>query len=130
MRKIRSKGMNPEILVRKMIYRMGYRYRLHRSDLLGRPDLVFTSRKKVIFVHGCFWHQHAATTCKIARVPKSNKSYWLPKLQNNVERDAQHLQCLKQAGWDVLVIWECEIRDRTLTENRVRSFLDPNQQGT
>ena len=85
---------------------------------------------KVIFVHGCFWHQHTADTCKIARTPKSNTSYWLPKLQKNVERDAQHLYSLKKAGWDVLIIWECQTHDTLSTENRMRSFLDPNQHQT
>lgn len=124
MRAIRSKGMKPELSVRKMIHRMGYRYRLHRTDLPGRPDLVFGSRKKVIFVHGCFWHQHPSPNCKIVRTPKSNTSYWEPKLANNRTRDIQHQLALRRHGWDVLILWECEILRDDALETRVRTFLD------
>ena len=123
MRAIRSTGMRPEITVRKLIHGMGYRYRLHRRNLPGRPDLVFPSQKKVIFVHGCFWHQHAGRNCKIVRKPKSNTDYWLPKLRQNVKRDAEHFIALKKQGWKVLVIWECEVCDDATIERRVRNFL-------
>ena len=125
---IRREGMTPEMVVRKMVHRMGYRYRLHQRDLPGRPDLVFASRKKVIFVHGCFWHQHALRTCKIVRLPKSNTSYWIPKLKKNAERDSQHYRSLKERGWAVLVIWECETADIQSTEMRVRRFLGDKHQ--
>ena len=124
---IRAEGMKPEMVVRKMVYRMGYRYRLHQHHLPGRPDLVFSSRKKVIFVHGCFWHQHDLRTCKIVRLPKSNTSYWIPKLKTNAERDSQHYRSLKELGWAVLVIWECEIADMKSIERRVRRFLGDKQ---
>ena len=125
---IRATGMTPEVVVRKMVHRMGYRYRLHQRDLPGRPDLVFASRRKVIFVHGCFWHQHDLRTCKIVRLPKSNTSYWIPKLKKNAERDSQHYRSLKERGWAVLVIWECETADTESTEARLRRFLGDKQQ--
>ena len=106
---IRSKGMKPEMIVRRNLHAMGYRYRLHRKDLPGKPDLVFPARRKVILVHGCFWHQHADPGCKIARRPKSNREYWLPKLERNVMRDTENQVRLRELGWDVLVIWECEV---------------------
>ena len=102
MRAIRSKDMKPEMTVRKLVHRMGYRYRLHRHDLPGRPDLVFSSRKKVIFVHGCFWHQHSDLGCNIVRWPCSNLEYWEPKLRGNQERDRKHHEQLYKAGWQVL----------------------------
>lgn len=124
MRRIRAKDMKPEILVRKLIHNMGYRYRLHRKDLPGKPDLVFPSRKKVIFVHGCFWHQHNSPTCKISRIPKSNQGYWIPKLNKNKKRDAQQIQALETSGWKVLVIWECEIKNFEAVSSKASSFLD------
>ena len=109
MSNIRAKGMKPEMTVRRITHAMGYRYRLHRKDLPGKPDLVFQSRRKVIFVHGCFWHQHTEPTCKVARRPRSNQGYWLPKLERNVARDAEHQAYLTVSGWDVLVLWECDV---------------------
>src|ERR1700680_2467345 len=108
MRRIRSKGMLPELAVRSLVHRMGFRFRLHRNDLPGKPDLVFASRRKVIFVHGCFWHSH---NCKVAHVPKSNRDYWVPKFQRNKARDRKNIDALAANGWDVLVIWECEMQD-------------------
>ena len=125
MSNIRAKGMKPEMIVRRITHAMGYRYRLHRKDLPGKPDLVFPARRKVIFVHGCFWHQHADPKCKIARLPKSNQDYWLPKLERNVIRDGDHLTTLRLMGWDVLVIWECEIKKDARITERIRRFLDP-----
>ena len=121
---IRSKGMKPEMTVRRRLHSMGYRYRLHRKDLPGKPDLVFPGQRKVILVHGCFWHQHADPDCKIARRPKSNKEYWLPKLERNVARDAKHQVQLRELGWDVLVIWECEVRAGSDFLEKVRNYLD------
>ena len=121
MSRIRSKDMAPEIFVRRLVYAMGYRYRLHRSDLPGKPDLVFLNRKKIIFVHGCFWHQH--TKCKDGHVPKSNIKYWQPKLERNVQRDKKTLKELKELGWKVLVVWECEIKDQESLSVKIEQFL-------
>ena len=121
MRAIRSKGMRPELAVRRLVHGMGYRYRLHRTDLPGRPDLVFRSRRKVIFVHGCFWHRHH---CKYAHVPRTNVDYWRPKLKRNAARDAKNLKALAAEGWRCLVIWECELKaDEGRILKRVDSFL-------
>ena len=125
MRAIRSKGMRPELAVRSLVHRLGYRYRLHRKDLPGKPDLVFASRRKVIFVHGCFWHSH---DCKIAHTPKSNKGYWMPKLERNRLRDQKHIAALTEAGWQTLVIWECETAQETALCVRVRNFLEKKSQ--
>jgi DNA mismatch endonuclease (patch repair protein) len=125
MRAIRSKGMKPEIAVRRLAHSMGYRFRLHRKDLPGKPDMVFPSRRAVIFVHGCFWHQHPDPYCKDARLPKSNKDYWWPKLSRNQTRDAEHEAALKTQGWRVLVIWECQTMDEAALKNLLKSFLDP-----
>ncbi|WP_420405422.1 very short patch repair endonuclease [Nisaea sp.] len=124
MRRIRSKDMKPEMVVRRLVHRLGYRYRLHRKDLPGKPDLVFGPRRAVIFVHGCFWHQHDKASCLDGRAPKSNTGYWGPKLARNVERDAGAQMALAEAGWRVLVIWECETRQLGDLENRIREFLD------
>lgn len=102
---------------------MGYRFRLHQRDLPGKPDLVFASRKKVIFVHGCFWHQHELASCLDGRTPKSNQAYWGSKLARNVERDGEVQAALKDIGWEVLVIWECEIRKAELLADKINSFL-------
>jgi DNA mismatch endonuclease, patch repair protein len=120
MRAIRSKDMLPELAVRSVVHKMGYRFRLHGNDLPGKPDLVFPSRRKVIFVHGCFWHSH---NCKAAHVPKSNVSYWGPKLQRNQARDGKNIKTLRADGWKALVIWECETRDEGAVRKRVAKFL-------
>jgi DNA mismatch endonuclease, patch repair protein len=122
MSRIGSKHTKPEMLVRKMVHAMGYRYRLHGKDLPGKPDLVFRSRKKVIFVHGCFWHLH--TSCREGRIPSSRGEYWAPKLNRNQSRDADHLNALNIAGWRVLVVWECETKNINLLEDRIRGFLE------
>ena len=124
MSNIRAKGMKPEMLVRRLTHSMGYRYRLHRKDLPGKPDLVFPTRRKVVFVHGCFWHQHASAACKIARVPQSNRDYWLPKLQRNAARDAEHRAKLDELGWEALTLWECEVEGAKCIRERIRQFLD------
>lgn len=123
MSKIRATGMKPEMAVRQLVHSLGYRYRLHRKDLPGKPDLVFPARKKVIFVNGCFWHQHSEPSCKITNRPKSNQEYWLPKLKKNTQRDAQNHAKLHELGWDVLVIWECEVIDNTGLVERVQDYL-------
>lgn len=121
MRRIRSKNTAPEMAVRSLAHRLGYRYRLHRKDIPGKPDLVFPGRRKVIFIHGCFWHQHPG--CREGRPPKSNTAYWLPKLERNMERDKAALAELTAAGWDVLVIWECETRNAESLARRLAGFL-------
>jgi DNA mismatch endonuclease (patch repair protein) len=124
MRAIRSKGMKPELLVRRIAHRLGYRFRLHRNDLPGKPDLAFIGRKKAIFVHGCFWHQHPDPHCSDARVPKSNLSYWIPKLERNVARDTIQRRALEEGGWKVLTVWDCETKDVVKLQQRIRTFLD------
>lgn|ERR1039458_117369 len=120
MRAIRSKDMRPELKVRSLVHRLGYRFRLHRKDLPGKPDLVFGPRRKVIFVHGCFWHSH---NCKMAHVPKSNQQYWGPKLERNKTRDREAVEALEARGWQSLTVWECETRDDDGLEGRLRGFL-------
>src|ERR1035438_4800119 len=105
MRRIRSKDTAPEMMVRTTVHRMGFRYRLHAGHLPGRPDLVFGKRKKIIFVHGCFWHMHER--CKLTHVPVTRREYWKPKLEGNRRRDEANRQALEKNGWSVLVIWEC-----------------------
>jgi DNA mismatch endonuclease (patch repair protein) len=124
MRRIRGKDTKPELIVRKALFAMGYRYRLHAAKLPGKPDLVFAKLRKVIFVHGCFWHNHSHIQCKIARLPKTNSDYWADKLRRNVERDAGHLTELRQAGWKVLVIWECQIRSIASHMRPIKRFLE------
>jgi DNA mismatch endonuclease, patch repair protein len=119
---IRNKDMKPEVAVRRLVHRMGYRYKLHEHALPGRPDMVFVGRRKIIFVHGCFWHQHGSD-CKLTHVPRSNLSYWQPKLERNKARDIEHCDALRSAAWDVLIIWECEIGNRGL-ERSIRRFLE------
>lgn len=124
MRAIKSKNMLPETSVRRIAYGLGYRFRLHIKDLPGKPDLVFRPRKKVIFVHGCFWHQHSKARCLDGRLPKSNSAYWNKKLLGNVERDRRHLKALKADGWKILIVWECETKDEANLAKRLRAFLD------
>jgi DNA mismatch endonuclease, patch repair protein len=118
---IRSRNTKPEIAVRSLIHRMGYRYRLHASDLPGRPDLVFRARRKVIFVHGCFWHLHR--NCPNCRLPKSRRDYWKPKLERNAMRDKQVRQRLRHLGWRFSVGWECELKRPQNLSRKVRIFL-------
>lgn len=108
MSRIGSKNTAPEILVRQLLFREGYRYRLHRRDLPGKPDIVISASKVAIFIHGCFWHQHRAVRCNDGKLPKSNKSYWSKKLLGNVNRDRRHCAALRTMGWKVATIWECE----------------------
>lgn len=122
MRAVKSRDTGPEMLTRRIIHAMGYRYRLHRKDLPGKPDLVFPSRRKTIFVHGCFWHGH--TCARGARMPKSNRSYWKSKIGRNVERDRESSRALRKEGWGVLIIWECEMNNREVLRARLRRFLD------
>jgi DNA mismatch endonuclease (patch repair protein) len=123
MRKIRSKDTKPEVRLRKLLFRLGYRFRLHRKDLPGKPDIVFPGRKKVIFIHGCFWHQHR--DCREGRLPGSRQEYWIPKLKNNISRDQKHVVDLQNLGWKVLVIWECQAAKIDHTEDTMLKFLGP-----
>ncbi|TVZ41176.1 T/G mismatch-specific endonuclease [Alteromonadaceae bacterium 2753L.S.0a.02] len=124
MGRIKHKDTKPEMKVRKLVHGMGYRYRLHKVNLPGKPDLVFSSRKKIIFVHGCFWHRHPDPCCKLARLPKSKIDFWLPKLEGNRKRDEENLRRLNASGWDVLVVWECEIKDKERLKAHIKEFLE------
>ena len=127
MRAVKAKNTGPEMAVRRLVHSMGYRYRLHRKGLPGKPDLVFALRRKVIFVHGCFWHGHA---CKRgARIPKANRDYWTRKIARNKERDQHHLSALHADRWQALVIWECEVGHAD-TEHRFRRFLGATRTST
>lgn len=124
MRAVKSKDTGPEMIVRSLAHSLGYRYRLHRADLPGKPDLVFPGRRKVIFVNGCFWHGH---NCKRgARRPATNADYWREKVARNVERDRRTTDQLRASGWDILTVWECETQanGRETLGQRLQNFLD------
>ena len=122
MRRVRGKDTQPELTVRRMAHRMGLRFSLHRSDLPGNPDLVFPCRRKVIFVHGCFWHGH---DCRSGRNrPSSNREYWIPKLDRNKARDAASRRRLRAQGWSVLTVWECELKHTERLRNRIARFFE------
>lgn len=121
MSRIRGKGSAPEMKLRRLVHGMGFRYRLHIKELPGKPDLVFPSRHAVIFMHGCFWHRHQG--CKLARLPKSKLDFWKTKLEANKERDLLHKRQLRDLGWRVLVVWECEMSDTDRVSAIVRDFL-------
>jgi len=110
MARIRAKNTQPEMAVRRLAHAMGFRFRLHRKDLPGSPDLVFPRLRKVVFVHGCFWHLHRDPGCRNAAIPKTRTDWWIAKLERNCQRDAAAEAALRDLGWDVLVLWECEIR--------------------
>ncbi|MGC9417812.1 MAG: very short patch repair endonuclease [Rhodovulum sp.] len=120
MQAVKGKDTKPELVVRRLLYRMGYRYRLHRRDLPGKPDVAFIGRKKAIFVHGCFWHWHG---CPKGQLPKSRLDYWQPKLEANVNRDRAKIEELEARGWKVLVVWECEIKDIERLGTKLRDFV-------
>ncbi|WP_242540531.1 very short patch repair endonuclease [Trinickia mobilis] len=124
MRRVRGKDTQPELLVRRLLHGLGYRFRIHRSELPGKPDIAFIRRRRLIFVHGCFWHQHG---CGHYKMPQSSTDFWHKKLASNVERDRRHMQQLHDDGWQVLVIWECELRDRSALANRLTAFLGPTR---
>lgn len=119
---VRSKDTKPEMRVRKLVHAMGYRYRLHVPNLPGRPDLVFPRLRKIIFVHGCFWHQHSCAMG--ARMPKSKIRFWRKKLEGNKKRDAEIMRRLKKNGWSILIIWECQISKTEALKARLKKFLD------
>jgi DNA mismatch endonuclease (patch repair protein) len=121
MRRVRGKNTKPELSVRRAAFALGLRYRLHQRELPGRPDLVFASRRKVVFVHGCFWHRHAG--CRRASMPTTNGEFWLAKFARNVERDARCERELQSAGWEVLVVWECQAKDADALQLLLGAFL-------
>lgn len=122
MARVRGQNTKPEMIVRRLVHALGYRYRLHRKDLPGKPDLVFGPRRKAIFVHGCFWHGHH---CKRgARKPKQNADYWTAKIARNVARDRENLAALEAMGWQALTIWECELKEVAALETRLKAFLE------
>ena len=120
---IKGKNTKPEIAIRKALFAFGLRYRIHDKRLPGKPDLVFPRRKAVVFVEGCFWHQHAEADCRRGRAPRSNLGYWRPKLNRNVERDAEAIQNLTKLGWSVLTLWECEIGSDSDLTRKICDFL-------
>ena len=122
MGQVKSKGMKPEMQVRRLLHRLGYRYRLHRTDLPGRPDLVFPARHKIVFVNGCFWHYHSG--CPRVRIPATNRDYWHAKLERNRARDERNLGLLEERGWAVTTVWECQLRDLATTTERLIAFLE------
>ncbi|MGY6627344.1 MAG: very short patch repair endonuclease [Oceanicaulis sp.] len=121
---VKGRGTKPEMIVRRLAHGLGYRFRLHRKDLPGKPDLTFPGRRAVIFVHGCFWHGHDCP--RGARQPKQNAAYWTVKIARNKERDAANAAALSQAGWRVLTVWECEMKDRAALSLRLQGFLGPS----
>jgi len=125
---IRGKNTKPEMVVRKLVHGMGFRFRIHRTDLPGSPDLVFPRLRRVIFVHGCFWHRHPG--CRLAYTPKSNTQFWLDKLAANTWRDALAVKALDALGWEVLIVWECEVSNLIALTQRLNSFLAAEQHRT
>ena len=122
MSRVRATDTKPEMTVRRLVHGMGFRYRLHAGDLPGRPDLVFSARGKIIFVHGCFWHRHG--TCKNTRWPKSRLDFWKPKLETNRARDLATQRVLRRLGWKVLVVWECQLKNLDKTAEKIKRFLE------
>lgn len=125
MKAIRARDTKPELVVRRLLHRLGYRYRLHRKDLPGKPDIAFVGRRKALFVHGCFWHQHPDEACRDSRRPRSNVGYWGPKLARNLERDREAVMLLRNMGWEALVLWECELSDEPRLLITLSDYLGP-----
>ena len=121
MARVKGKNTKPEMKVRRLAHGLGYRFRLHRKDLPGSPDLVFPGRRKVIFVHGCFWHGHDCA--RGSRKPKTRAEYWAAKIQRNQARDAAAIEGLQRQGWAVLTLWECELKDAEVVAERLKAFL-------
>lgn len=121
----KGRDTGPEMIVRRMVHAMGYRYRIHRKDLPGRPDIAFGPKRKAIFVHGCFWHAHDAVECRVASRPKTRSAFWEAKFERNRARDERSLNELRSLGWTTLVVWECELRDVAALRLRLASFLAP-----
>ncbi|WP_201864464.1 very short patch repair endonuclease [Microvirga soli] len=122
MQSVRSKNTGPEMIVRRIAHALGYRFRVHRRDLPGTPDLVFPSRRKAIYVHGCFWHGHG---CPKGKLPKSRPEFWIPKIARNKERDADTVAAMEAMGWETLTLWQCETKDRDAVVKALVDFLGP-----
>jgi len=124
MKKIRTKDTGCELTVRKIIYSMGYRYRLHKADLPGKPDIAFPKLKKVIFIQGCFWH--GCKKCSRAKLPESNEQFWKNKIEGNITRDKRNYRQLKKLGWEYFCVWQCEIKKRNedILKSRIRKYLE------
>lgn len=120
MASVKAKGTKPEMIVRRSLHRLGFRYRLHGSDLPGSPDIVFPSRRKVIFVHGCFWHGHE---CRWGRLPKSNVDFWRAKIDANRARDNRNVTDLQRLGWDTHTVWQCELREQARAIDAIVEYL-------
>lgn len=121
MSRIRNADTKPEMIVRRLVHAMGYRYSLHARDVPGNPDLVFRPRKKIIFVHGCFWHQHG---CRRYRQPRTNRAFWEPKLTRNRARDAEVRKMLREQGWRIMTVWECQLKNAGRLASRLKRFLE------
>jgi DNA mismatch endonuclease, patch repair protein len=129
MSRVRNRDTKPEMILRRLLHNLGFRYRLHDRGLPGVPDLVFKSRRKAIFIHGCFWHRHSDPGCKLARMPKSNLEFWQVKLEGNRTRDLRNQSNLVAMGWRYLVVWECELRHTEQLENKLLAFLSKGEAG-
>lgn len=121
MAKVKGRNTKPEILVRRLLHRLGYRFRLHRKDIPGKPDIVLPRHRKIILVHGCFWHGH---DCKRGTRPEANADFWNAKIKKNMERDARNTEELRRLGWDVLILWSCEIKDSDKLAERLQCFIE------
>ena len=128
MARIRGRNTEPELVIRRLLHGLGYRYRLHAADLPGKPDLVFPGRRRILFVHGCYWHRHPG--CRFAFHPKTRVDFWTAKFKANVERDSRVVQQLQQAGWGVMAVWSCEIRNLGELSAKLREFLGPVKRGS
>lgn len=122
---VRGRDTKPEKLVRSLLHEMGYRFRLRTPRLPGKPDIIFRSRNKVLFVHGCFWHRHDDPECKLARFPKSRLEFWQPKLEQNRERDERTRNELRRMGWSVEIVWECQLANQQSVRKELSRFLGP-----
>lgn len=122
MGRVRQRNTKPELAVRRVAHALGYRFRLHGKNLPGRPDIVFPGRKKVVFVHGCFWHSHSG--CRAATIPKTRTAFWVSKFRTNRDRDCRVEAELSDQGWGVLVMWECETRSTATIAQRLQAFLE------
>jgi DNA mismatch endonuclease Vsr len=128
MARIRSKNTKPELAVRSILHALGYRFRIHERGLPGSPDVVFRSRRKVVFVHGCFWHGH--DNCKVANTPKTRTKYWTAKFAKNKLRDSENARRLTSDGWNVMIVWECQLKERSRLVSALTSFLGPTMRAT
>jgi DNA mismatch endonuclease, patch repair protein len=122
MGRVRCRDTKPEWAVRRLVHSLGFRYRLHKASLPGKPDLVFASRRKVIFVHGCFWHRHGVR-CPLTRMPKSRLDFWKSKFEQNTRRDEKNIRRLRTAGWKVMTVWECQLSRQEALKARIIKFL-------